>query len=83
MMFPQVPNLHALGAMALTVLALWAFTRDRYPLEISSFGLLAVLAAGFAIFPFGDLKPSAFFMDWDTRRWWPSAPSWSWAKVWW
>ena len=60
-MFPQVPNLHALGAMALTVLALWAFTRDRYPLEISSFGLLAVLAAGFAIFPFGDLKPSAFF----------------------
>ena len=61
MMFPQVPNLHALGAMALTVLALWAFTRDRYPLEISSFGLLAVLAAGFAIFPFGDLKPSAFF----------------------
>jgi len=39
MMFPQVPNLHALGAMALTVLARWAFSRDRYPLEISSFDI--------------------------------------------
>ena len=68
MMFPQVPNLHALGAMALTVLALWVFTRDRYPLEISSFGLLAVLPQVFRSFRSATSIRHHFSMDWGTKH---------------
>jgi di/tricarboxylate transporter len=58
---PSAPNEHAIAAMVLTVLALWAFTRERMPLEITSFSLLAVLVFGFALFPFPGLEASEFF----------------------
>ena len=34
--------------MGLTVVALYLFTRDRWPLELTSLGLLALMAVGFA-----------------------------------
>ncbi len=55
------PNAHALAAMFLTVVTLYLFTRERFPLEISSLGLIAVLAVGFALFPFEGLEPTDFF----------------------
>jgi len=45
-------NPHATAVLILTVLALILFTRDRIPLETSSLFVLAVLAAGFEIFPY-------------------------------
>lgn len=47
--------------MALTVFALYLFTRDRIPLELTSLGLIAVLAAGFALFPYDGVQPVDFF----------------------
>jgi di/tricarboxylate transporter len=47
--------------MALTVAALYLFTRDRIPLEMTSVGLIAVLATGFALFPYPGVKPADFF----------------------
>lgn len=50
--FPAVPGPHALAALLLTLLALALFTRNRIPLELSSFLLLALTALGFTLFPF-------------------------------
>ncbi len=47
--------------MVLTLIALILFTRDRIPLELSSLGLIAVLATGFALFPYPGVKPVDFF----------------------
>ena len=38
--------------MLLTVLALYLFTRDRLPLELTSLGLLIALTVGFSLFPY-------------------------------
>jgi len=63
--FPDLPNDHAIAAMALTVFALYLFSRDDLPLEVTSVGLLALLAVGFTLFPFEadgrTLRPSRFF----------------------
>ena len=58
---PDLPDGHALAAMALTVIALWAFTRSYIPLEFSSLGLLAILALGASLFPYPGLNPTSFF----------------------
>lgn len=55
------PNAHAIAVMLLTVVALWLFTRERIPLELSSLGLIAILAVGFALFPYHDIEPTIFF----------------------
>jgi di/tricarboxylate transporter len=52
MSFPPPPNAHALAVMSLTVLALILFTREKIPLESSSFMVLISLAVGFEVFPF-------------------------------
>lgn len=49
---PPAPNAHALAVLLLTVLALILFTREKIPLESSSFLVLIVLAVGFTLFPF-------------------------------
>ncbi|WP_371378907.1 SLC13 family permease [Thalassotalea aquiviva] len=64
--FPDIPNYHALGVLIFTLFALYLFKRDDIPLETSSLVVIAVLAAGFTLFPFqtnrGEvLKPSEFF----------------------
>jgi di/tricarboxylate transporter len=50
--FPLPPNAHAVAALAITVLALVLFTREKIPLESSSFLILIILAVGFQVFPF-------------------------------
>jgi di/tricarboxylate transporter len=55
------PDPHAIAAMALTIFALFLFTRDRIPLELTSLALIAVLAVGFALFPYKGVEPSDFF----------------------
>lgn len=54
MPLPPIPNPHALAVLLLTAFALFLFSRDKIPLETSSLFVLAVLAAGFEIFPFHD-----------------------------
>lgn len=45
-------NEHSLGVMALTVLALFLFTREKIPLETSSLFILVSLTVGFKVFPY-------------------------------
>lgn len=45
-------NPHSAAVLLLTVLALILFTRDKIPLETSSLFVLAILAAGFELFPY-------------------------------
>lgn len=58
---PPLPNVHAMATMAMTVVALFLFTRDKWPLEITSLGLLALVAVGFALFPYQDFEPTHLF----------------------
>ena len=58
---PDLPNYHALAVMLLTVLALYLFTRDRLPLEMTSLGLLIALTLGFSIFPFPGFDPTVLY----------------------
>lgn len=46
------PNVHASAVLLLTLLALFLFTREKIPLESSSFLVLILLTVGFEIFPF-------------------------------
>ncbi len=59
--FPALPGHHAVATMALTVVALFLFTRDKLPLEITSLGLLAVMTTGFALFPYAGFDPVSLF----------------------
>lgn len=52
MLLPPLPNAHALAVMLLTAVALILFTREKIPLESSSFLILIALAVGFELFPF-------------------------------
>ncbi len=52
MTLPPPPDVHATAVLALIVLALFLFTRERIPMESSSLFVLAVLAAGFELFPY-------------------------------
>ena len=52
MVFPDIPNVHALASLLLTALALFLFTREKIPLESSSLFVLVVLVVGFELFPF-------------------------------
>ncbi|MDP6374888.1 MAG: SLC13 family permease [Pseudomonadales bacterium] len=58
---PEIPNAHAVAAMALTVIALYLFSRDRLPLEVSSLGIVTVLTVGFTLLPYENLNPTEFF----------------------
>jgi len=46
------PDAHGLAVLALTVVALFLFTRDNIALESSSLAILILLIAGFALFPY-------------------------------
>jgi di/tricarboxylate transporter len=64
-MWPPLPDTHALSVLALTVLALFLFTRERIPLETSSLLILVALAVGFELFPYegasGVIRATDFF----------------------
>jgi len=65
MHFSPPPNEHAAAVLALTLLALLLFTRERIPLETSSLAVLVLLTLGFELFPFegpqGRVHAAAFF----------------------
>ena len=64
MSFPPPPNVHASAVLALTVIALILFTREKIPLESSSFLVLMSLTVGFELFPFqidGDILHAVDF----------------------
>jgi di/tricarboxylate transporter len=46
------PDAHGIAVLALTVVALFLFTRDRIALESSSLAVLIILVAGFTLFPY-------------------------------
>jgi len=57
---------HAIWSLALTVVALILFTRDRIPLETSSLFVIVALAISFTVFPYVSdtgvaLEPISFF----------------------
>ncbi|MDJ0956086.1 MAG: SLC13 family permease [Arenicellales bacterium] len=62
---PEAPNTHAIAVLALTVLALVLFTREKIPLETSSLFVLVALTVGFELFPYqteqGPLHAVDFF----------------------
>jgi len=60
------PDAHGIAVLALTVIALFLFTRDRIALESSSLAILIILVAGFQLFPYvkdgaAVLGPGDFF----------------------
>jgi len=63
--FPDIPNMHALAILILTLLALVLFAREKIALESTSLFVLVVLIVGFELFPYGTgdnrLKASEFF----------------------
>jgi len=63
--FPDIPNNHALAALLLTGLALVLFSREKIRLELSSLGILMILATGFSLFPYTEqgvtFDPTLFF----------------------
>ena len=48
----SLPDTHGIAALALTVFALFLFSRDRIPLETSSMIILATLVLIFELFPY-------------------------------
>jgi di/tricarboxylate transporter len=50
--FPAAPDAHAFGVMALTVAALFLFSRQRISLESSGLAVLTALVVGFEVFPY-------------------------------
>lgn len=58
---PAIPNIHAGVIMAMTVAALYLFSRDRLPLELTSLLIIVVLAVLFSVFPFGDFEAVDLF----------------------
>ncbi|NDY73729.1 SLC13 family permease [Desulfobacter hydrogenophilus] len=52
MILPPPPNAHAVAVLILAVVALILFTREKIPLESSSFLVLIGLVVGFELFPF-------------------------------
>lgn len=59
--FPQIPNLHAAFTLALTVVALVAFSRENWRLEVSSLAVLVILVVAFAVAPFQQFDPQDLF----------------------
>ena len=62
---PELPGLHALFVLGLTVFTLFLFTRDSIPLETSSLLILIILVVAFQLFPFEQdgvrLRATEFF----------------------
>ncbi len=60
---PQLPELHAIIVICLTCLAMFLFTKDRIPLETTGLGVLLLLILLFIIFPYKNIKPTDFFIN--------------------
>ncbi len=60
---PQLPELHAIVVIGLTSLAMYLFTKDRIPMETTGLGVLVLLVLIFYIFPYKDIQPTDFFIN--------------------
>jgi di/tricarboxylate transporter len=49
---PPLPDNHAIAVLALVVLALYLFSRERIAIETSSLSILVILSFGFTAFPY-------------------------------
>ena len=49
---PELPEIHAIFVMALTVFGIYLFSRDWISIESSSLTVLAILVASFYLFPY-------------------------------
>jgi di/tricarboxylate transporter len=58
---PALPGYHALAVIALTIVVLYLFARDRYPPQTTGFAALLALALGFYLFPYPGVEPKVFF----------------------
>ena len=62
---PDLPNIHAISVLVLTLIALFLFSREKIQLETSSLVVLVILTIGFELFPFEQnetsLNPVSFF----------------------
>ncbi len=60
-----MPDPHALAVMALTLVALYLFSRESVAIETSSLTVIALLTVGFSLFPYrtvqGEFDPLRFF----------------------
>lgn len=66
MNLPPIPEPHALAVLALVVIALFLFSRDKLSIETSSLIILALLTLGFTVFPYvtaqgNSIEPVDFF----------------------
>ena len=68
----MMPEPHAIAVMALTVVALYFFSRDSIPIETSSLLVITLLTLGFSIFPYrgpeGEFDPLRFFAGLTTEQ---------------
>jgi di/tricarboxylate transporter len=60
---PALPSLHALAVIVLIGLAFYMFSKDRWPLQTTGFGVLLVLALGFYVFPYPGIRTADFFAN--------------------
>jgi di/tricarboxylate transporter len=60
---PALPDPHGIAVLLLVVFALFLFTRDSIPLETSSLVVLALLTAGFELFPYAANGKSLHAID--------------------
>jgi len=51
-MLPPLPDTHGIAVLALVVIALYLFARERLPIETSCLLVLAALVLGFQVFPY-------------------------------
>ena len=59
--FPELPNIHAIAMLLVTIAALYVFSKEKWMLEISSLSILVALVVGFAVFPFEAFNPIDLF----------------------
>lgn len=59
--WPALPEPHAIAVMLTTVVALYLFTRDQLPLELSSLMLLGLLLLGFGLFEHPNVHAETLF----------------------
>lgn len=63
MNLPLPPNSHAVFVLVLTVIALVLFSREKIPLESSSFLILVALIVGFEVFPYHEGETTIHAID--------------------
>ena len=65
-MMPDLPSIHALMIMGLTVVGLYMFSRDWIPIETTGLAILATIVSLFFIFPYSfngnPINPITFFI---------------------